>query len=175
MEPLGLVEIETARIARFEAERIADEQARVQAELDAIPTDEELAAQALKERREVAGVEAYRAHLDKACEKVSDDYTKADEKFRACAADLNAPHDELFSSWSAVRVARSSYVQVLDQRNNANPDQHRVGAGTPIPMLFSEVEEQVLDHRAKNAANVAGTAIAQAAEDARAAAASKIK
>src|SRR5665213_207540 len=42
--------------------------------LDAVPSDKELTARDLQERREAAGVEAYRSSIEAACEKISEHY-----------------------------------------------------------------------------------------------------
>ncbi len=160
-------------VARREAERAAL-RPHVEPVIEPGPTPEELAARDLKERREAAGVEAYKATISTACEKLSEDYSKTDEAFKVCAADPGSTLDELFAGWSALRDARASYAQACELRNATNPNDHPIGAGTPIPLLFSEVEEQVLSFRAKNVANATVNAAAQTAEDARADAARKI-
>jgi hypothetical protein len=174
MEPLGLVEIETARIARFEAERIDDEQARAQAVLDAVPTDEELAARDLQQRRDDAYDEAVKASIEASRIKCGESYENADLAFKASAADSDAGIEELFVKFSTLKTLHASFVAATVQLNNVNQSRVVVTGGL-VDLTFAEVCERILAGRASIAHRIAATEVAERGQNAGGVAAAKVK
>jgi hypothetical protein len=174
MDPLGLVEIEQARIARFEAERIADEEAKAQAVLDAIPTEKEVAARELQERRDDAYDSAVKASTEAARIKCGEVFEKAYEAFKVSADDPTSGIVEWTDLWLALVMAHAGYVAATVEYNNAH--NARVGVvGGLVDVPFDEVVKRIIAGRASIAGRVAHSQIAQDAQDAGGVAAAKVK
>ena len=156
---MGFVELERARIARQESERATAEEARIQAEIDAQPTEEENAARELLERR-------YAAHDEAALKVARDASAAADRALEEAKDELNAALgaddfslEKIGSKWVTFREAAECDDQLRQLWLNSLPwdgpgARPRSPRHASASMRFADVLDEAIERRAKLAGQV---------------------
>jgi hypothetical protein len=168
----GFLELERARTARLESERIENEKAAAQT---TSPNAEAVKARDLLERRDAAYLEAMNVSRRVARASAFEKRAKAQTAFDSVSLDPKATYSALFEAYRALRVAYEEYQVAIEVGNVAQEERRQMDVPQGIAALtFAQVLDHTTAWHVAAAGEASRTAINDAMNAAGAAAAAKI-